>query len=332
MEDVKKLLLEKAKRKEVRVIVTEAEDERVLKAAERALKEKTAKPILLGDDEEKIRQGIKRLKIDLKDTEIYAPSTYGEKEELARQLYELRKHKGLSLEDAKKLLDDQFYLGCMLIHSGKADAITGTCVYPTASLMRPGLQIIKTKKGISTVTGVIMMLDKKFDKVFFVSDASINIDPNAEQLADMAINTAKAAESLGFKPKVAMLSGSTKGSAKHPTFQKIIDAVEIAKKKNPNLLIDGELQLDAAIKEDGARRKCPDSPLKGQANCLIFPDLNAANIGVKIWDDFGDVLMLGPLNMGFRKPVHDLGRTYKPEDIANTIMLCAYMANAFPED
>ena len=332
MMDVKKILLEKAKEKLVTVVVPEADDERVVKAAEIILKEKIAKPILIGENDEKIKENIKKLNVDLKDTEIITPNNFKEKENFAEELYNLRKHKGLTLEQAKKLLDDQFYLGIMMLHLGKADAMTGTCVYPTAALMRPALQIIKTKKDVSTVCGVSIMMDKKFDKVFFVSDADLNIDPNTEQLADIAINTAKVAEKLGIKPIVALLSASTKGSVDHPNMQKIKDAVEIVKKKNPKLIIDGELQLDAAILEKGWKNKCPQSPVKGEANCLIFPDINSANTGLKIWMEFGDVQYIGPLNMGMRKPVNDLGRTFKPEDIANTIMLCAFMANTFTEE
>ena len=327
MLDVKKTLLEKAREKLVKVIVPEADDERVVKAAEIVLKKKIAKPILIGEDENKINQNIKKLDVDLKDTEIITPNAYKEKDKLAEELYNLRKHKGLTLEEAKKLIENQFYLGIMLLYLGKADAMTGSCVYPTASLMRPALQIIKTKEDASTVCGVSIMIDKKFNKVFLCADGDINVEPNSEQLADIAINTAKAAQALGIKPNVALLSYSTKGSGEHPSLKRIRDALEIVKNKNPSLLIDGELQLDAAILKEGWKRKCPESPVKGEANCLIFPDLNSGNIGLKIWMEFGNVQYMGPLNMGMRKPVNELGRIFKPEDIANTIMLCAFMVN-----
>ncbi|MBS3102683.1 phosphate acetyltransferase [Candidatus Woesearchaeota archaeon] len=327
MVDIKKFLLETARQKKARVIIPEADDERVVKAADIILKEKIAVPILIGENIKKIEASIKKLNLDLGNTEIITPSTSKEKDRLAGLLYELRKNKGLTLEEAKKLLNDQFYFGIMLLYGGKADAMTGTCVYPTASLIRPALQVIRTKEGVSTVAGVSIMLDKKFNKVFLCADADINIEPTSEQLADIAVNTAMAAEALGMKPKVAMLSYSTKGSGEHPSLKRIRDAVKIAKEKKPDLIIDGELQLDAAILKEGFMRKCPESPVKGDANCLVFPDLTSANIGLKLWMEFGDVQYIGPLNMGFRKPVNDLGRTFKPEDIANTVMLCAFMAN-----
>ncbi|MBS3132337.1 phosphate acetyltransferase [Candidatus Woesearchaeota archaeon] len=327
MTDVKKILMDGARQKPVKVIVHEADDERVLRATEIILKEKIAIPVLIGENIEKIQALIKKLGLNLSNVELITPKTYSNKESLAKELYELRKYKGLSLEDAKKLLDDQFYLGVMLLHKGEAGAITGTCVYPTAALMKPALQIIKTKDGVAAC-GVSIMIDRKMNKVFLAADADITIDPNAEQLADIAVSTANAAEALGIEPKVAFLSYSTKGSGGgHPSLGKIRQALELAKKKKPGVIIDGELQLDAAILKEGCMRKCPASPVKGEANCLIFPDLTSANIGLKLWMEFGDVQYIGPLNMGMKKPVNELGRTFKPEDIANTVMLCAFMAN-----
>lgn len=314
-----------ARKKIRKILIVEGWDERAIQAVDSVLKEKLAKFVLLGNEKE-IREKAKKLKVDLEDTEIIDWKTYPKRDKLAKELYELRKHKGMSLEDAKKVLDDENYFGCMLLHDGYVDGLAGSTIRPTADLMRPALQIIKTKPGATLVSEVFSAYDDKIGRVLFFSDCSLNIDPTAEQLAQMAINGADCVKGLGLEPKVAMLSFSTK-SEQHPVLEPIRKAVKIVKEKRPDILIDGEIQADAAISKDACKRKCPDSPLKGEANVLIFPNLTAANIATHLLLRLSNLKFLFTTLMGIRKPVKIVGRSVSVELVEYALISCAAKAN-----
>jgi phosphate acetyltransferase len=315
-----------AKKKPVKVVICEGWDERCIQAASMILKKKLAKIILLGNPKT-IKDKAEKLKADIKDAEILDFKKSGLKKELAEKLFEIRKHKGMTLEQANKLIEDENYFGCMYVYANHADAVAGSAICPTADLMRPALQILRKKDAL--VSEVSAMNDAKNQRILFGSDFSMNIDPDAEQLAQIALNAAECVRDFGIKPKVAILSFSTKGSGGDmPILKKLRDAVEIVRKKDQKLVIDGELQVDAAVNKGAARRKCPDSPLKGEANILIFPDLTAANIFCHGVMQFSDMELLFTISKGLQKPVAIFGRNTDVNAKRNMIVSCAMQVNA----
>ena len=322
----------RAKEDKKTIILPEAEDKRVLEAASKVIKQGFAKVILLGD-EEKIKEDSSKNKIDLDGVDIINPLTSDKKEEYKQKLYELRKNKGMTLEQAEKLLKAPIYFGMMMLkdEDSKADGLVSGAAHSTANTLRPALQILKTKPGTKLVSAFFVMCvpDCEYGEngTFIFGDSGLNQNPTADELSEIAISSSKSFEQLVRKEaKVAMLSYSTKGSAKSELTEKVIEATELVKEKETNLMVDGELQLDAAIVPEIAASKAPDSPLKGEANVLIFPDLDAGNIGYKLVQRLAKAEAYGPLCQGIAKPVNDLSRGCSADDIVGVVAITAVQA------
>lgn len=318
---------EKAKLAGKTIVLAEGEEKRVLDAAKEILAEKVAKLILIGRREIIAQQaGFDVAQITVVDPEKDDLSEYSE------LLYELRKAKGLDKEQAEKLVKNPLYLGVMLVKTGKADGMVAGSVNSTGDTLRPALQIIKTAPGIKTVSSCFIMVlpeGSKYgqDGVMVFGDCAVNIAPDSEQLASIAVASADTAKKIaGIDPKVAMLSFSTKGSAKHENVDKVAEAVRLVHEQAPELQCDGELQLDAAIVDTVAALKAPGSQIAGHANVLIFPDLQAGNIGYKLVQRLAGAEAVGPICQGFNKPVNDLSRGCSAEDIVNVVAMTALQA------
>ena len=322
----------RAKEDKKTVILPEAEDKRVLEAASKVIKQGFAKVILLGD-EEKIKEDSSKNKIDLDGVDIINPLTSDKKEEYKQKLYELRKNKGMTLKQAEELLKEPIYFGMMMLkdENSKADGLVSGAAHSTANTLRPALQILKTKPGTKLVSAFFVMCvpDCEYGEngTFIFGDSGLNQNPTADELSEIAISSSKSFEQLVMKEaKVAMLSYSTKGSAKSELTEKVIEATKLVKEKETNLMVDGELQLDAAIVPEIAASKAPDSPLKGEANVLIFPDLDAGNIGYKLVQRLAKAEAYGPLCQGIAKPVNDLSRGCSADDIVGVVAITAVQA------
>ena len=322
----------RAKEDKKTIILPEAEDKRVLEAASKVIKQGFAKVILLGD-EEKIKEDSSKNKIDLDGVDIINPLTSDKKEEYKQKLYELRKNKGMTLEQAEELLKEPIYFGMMMLkdENSKADGLVSGAAHSTANTLRPALQILKTKPGTKLVSAFFVMCvpDCEYGEngTFIFGDSGLNQNPTADELSEIAISSSKSFEQLVRKEaKVAMLSYSTKGSAKSELTEKVIGATKLVKEKETNLMVDGELQLDAAIVPEIAASKAPDSPLKGEANVLIFPDLDAGNIGYKLVQRLAKAEAYGPLCQGIAKPVNDLSRGCNSKDIEGVVAITAVQA------
>ena len=314
-----KQLLAKASKLEKSIVFPEAEiSDRILKAVEIILKKKVAKPILLGDEEKILAKGYK-----LTGATIINPAKSELVDEFAAKLYELRKAKGLTEKDAKKLAKDPFYFASMMVYCGYADSTLGGAETSTADSLRPGLQIIKAKEGIKTISSCTMFVgtDKLGfgeNNVIFFADTSLNITLDENQLSDVAVSTVETAKLLAdIDPRVAMLSFSTMGSGGNSEdLQKIRNAVKLTQKRLKGIAeVDGEMQLDAALIESVGKLKAPKSKVAGRANILVFPDLTSANIGYKIAERFGRLQAVGQIQQGFKYPVNDLSRGCHVEDI-----------------
>ena len=323
---------QRAKKDVKTIILPEAEDKRVLEAAKKVTEQGFAKIILLGDEEE-IKENCKKYDINLDGVEIINPLTSEKKEEYINKLYELRKNKGITLEDAEKLLKQPIYFGMMMLKdkNSKADGLVSGAAHSTANTLRPALQILKTKPGTKLVSAFFVMCVPNCEAgehgTFIFGDSGLNQNPTADELSEIALSSAKSFKQLVQKEaKVAMLSYSTKGSAKSELTQKVIDATNLVKEKDSNLLVDGELQLDAAIIPEIAKSKAPESPLKGEANVLIFPDLDAGNIGYKLVQRLAKAEAYGPLCQGIAKPVNDLSRGCSSDDIVGVVAITAVQA------
>lgn len=322
----------RAKEDKKTIILPEAEDKRVLEAASKVIKQGFAKVILLGD-EEKIKEDSSKNKIDLDGVDIINPLTSDKKEEYKQKLYELRKNKGMTLEQAEELLKEPIYFGMMMLkdENSKADGLVSGAAHSTANTLRPALQILKTKPGTKLVSAFFVMCVPNCEYgengTFIFGDSGLNQNPTADELSEIAISSSKSFEQLVMKEaKVAMLSYSTKGSAKSELTEKVIEATKLVKEKETNLIVDGELQLDAAIVPEIAASKAPDSPLKGEANVLIFPDLDAGNIGYKLVQRLAKAEAYGPLCQGIAKPVNDLSRGCSADDIVGVVAITAVQA------
>ena len=322
----------RAKNEMKTIILPEAEDKRVLEAASKVIKEGFAKVILLGD-EEKIKDDSKKYEINLDGVDIINPLASEKKEEYKQTLYELRKNKGMTLEQAEELLKEPIYFGMMMLkdENSKADGLVSGAAHSTANTLRPALQILKTKPGTKLVSAFFVMCvpDCEFGEkgTFIFGDSGLNQNPTADELSEIAISSANSFKQLVRKDaKVAMLSYSTKGSAKSELTEKVIEATKLVKEKENTLMVDGELQLDAAIVPEIAKSKAPDSPLKGEANVLIFPDLDAGNIGYKLVQRLAKAEAYGPLCQGIAKPVNDLSRGFSADDIVGVVAITAVQA------
>lgn len=314
----------KASQKKKTIVLPESHDERVLKAAETLTKQNIASIITLGN-EEKIFNDVKKLNIDLSNVRIIDPEKSDRFDSYTNTFYELRKKKGLTVEQAKEIMRRDLFFGAMMVKEGIADGSVAGSTASTADVLRAGIQCIGMADGISIVSSFFLMVFP--EKTYTFSDCGVVPDPNAEQLADIAISAADNHHKLtGEIPVVAMLSFSTKGSAQHESVEKVIEATKIAKNKRTDLMIDGELQFDAAIVESIGKKKAPGSEVAGHANVLIFPDLNAGNIGYKIAQRLGGCEAIGPLIQGLKKPYFDLSRGCSADDIVNTAAFAILMS------
>ncbi|HCI55420.1 MAG TPA: phosphate acetyltransferase [Bacteroidales bacterium] len=320
-----------AKKLNKKIVLPEGYEERTLKAADICIAEKIASIILIGNPDEIHRDAEKFGLKNLREATIVDPKNHEKKEHYINLMVELRKHKGLTREEASRLIEDPLYLGVMMIKNGDADGEVSGADHATSDVLRPALQFIKTAPGVSIVSGafIIVLPDKNFGEngVLFYADSGVNPNPNERELAEIAITSARSARQLcGYEPRIAMLSFSTKGSASHPMVDKVVNATRIAKEMAPELMIDGELQGDAALVESVGRKKAPGSPVAGKANVLIFPDLNAGNISYKLTERLAHAIALGPILQGIASPVNDLSRGCSVNDIVDIIAITANQA------
>ncbi|MGZ7276740.1 phosphate acetyltransferase [Streptococcus pyogenes] len=317
-------LREKILGKNMKIVFPEGNDERVVRAAARLKFEGLLEPIILGQSEE-VRNLLTKLGFADQDYTIINPNEYTDFDKMKEAFVDIRKGKA-TLEDADKMLRDVNYFGVMLVKMGLADGMVSGAIHSTADTVRPALQIIKTKPGISRTSGVFLMNRENTSERYVFADCAINIDPTAQELAEIAVNTAETAKIFDIDPKIAMLSFSTKGSGKAPQVDKVREATEIAKGLNPDLALDGELQFDAAFVPETAAIKAPDSAVAGQANTFVFPDLQSGNIGYKIAQRLGMFDAIGPILQGLNKPVNDLSRGSSAEDIYKLAIITAAQA------
>ena len=320
---------ERAKKDKKRIVLPESMDKRTMEAADKALKEKIADIIIIGTPEE-IEENSKGFEIS--DATIIDPNTSELTEELINGLVEIRKNKGLTYEDAKNLLlTDYMYYACMLVKTGRADGVVSGACHSTANTLRPSLQIIKTKPGVMLVSAFFLMVvpecEYGSDGTFVFADSGLEQNPTPERLAAIAASSAESFKLLVEKePLVAMLSHSTMGSAKHADVDKVVEAVKIAKENYSQYKIDGELQLDAAIVPSVAKSKAPNSEVAGHANVLVFPDLDAGNIGYKLVQRLAKAEAYGPITQGIASPINDLSRGCSADDIVGVIAITAVQA------
>lgn len=322
MSDLFTVLKEKVTGQNLRIVFPEGQDERILAAAGRLAAEKIITPILIGNIAD-IEAKAKDMDISLDSAEIYDPSSFLMMDELVAAFIERRKGKATE-EDARRILLDENYFGTMLVYANKADGLVSGAAHSTADTVRPALQIIKTKEGVRKTSGVFIMV--RDDEKYVFADCAINISPDSQDLAEIAIESAKTARMFDIEPRVAMLSFSTKGSAKSPETEKVSAALEAAKVRDPLLIIDGEFQFDAAFVPSVAEKKAPDSPIQGDANVFVFPSLEAGNIGYKIAQRLGNFEAVGPILQGLNRPVNDLSRGCSEEDVYKLALITAAQA------
>ena len=330
IDDVK----QRAKKDIKTIILPEAEDIRILKATEIVLNEKYANIILIGNEEE-VNKKAKENNINIQGAKIIDPNNSENYEKYANLLYELRKNKGMTIEKAREIAKDPVYFGMLMLkdEDSKVDGLVSGAIHSTSDTLRPALQILKTAPDTKLVSAFFVMVvpDCEYGEngVFIFGDSGLNENPNPEQLSEIAISSSKSFKQLvGKEAKVAMLSYSTYGSAHSELTEKVIEATKLVKEKQKDLLVDGELQLDAAIVPEIAKSKAPNSPLKGEANVLIFPDLNAGNIGYKLVQRLAKAEAYGPLCQGIAKPVNDLSRGCNSDDIVGVVAITAVQANS----
>ena len=312
------------------IVLPEATDIRVLQATKKICKEGFAKVILLGNEEE-ILKIAKENSIDIGNIQIINPLTHGKKDEYINAFYELRKEKGMTYDKAKEILKDPVYFGMMMVKMEDADGLVSGAAHSTADTLRPALQILKTAPNTKLVSAFFLMVVPNCEHgengTFVFSDCGLNPNPTAEELSEIAISSANSFTQLTKKqPKVAMLSFSTYGSAKSESTEKVVNATSLVKQKMPELLVDGELQLDAAIIPEVAESKAKGSCIEGKANTLIFPNLDAGNIGYKLVQRLGNAEAYGPLCQGISKPVNDLSRGCSSDDIVGVVAITCVQA------
>ncbi len=325
-------IIARAKSNKQRIVLPEATEERTLTAADQALADDLADLILLGNIDEIHALADKLGLKNIDKATLIDPATSEKREEYAQLLFELRKKKGMTLEQAQQKVLDPLYFGCLIIKSGDADGQISGALSTTGDTLRPALQIIKCSPGITCVSGAMLMITQTprygEDGVLVIGDVAVTPMPDAGQLAQIAVCTAQTARSVaGFAdPRVAMLSFSTKGSAKHEVCDKVIEATALAKELEPELKIDGELQADAALVPSVGKKKAPGSEIAGNANVLVFPNLEVGNIGYKLVQRLGNADAIGPILQGIARPVNDLSRGCSVDDIYKMIAITACQA------
>lgn len=327
-------IVARAKQQPQRIVLPEGTEERTLRAADRVLAEGNAELIILGNRNEIMELASRWGLNNIDKATIIDPENHEKKEAYAQLLFELRKAKGMTIEQARNLVLNPLYLGCLMVKNGDADGQLAGAENTTGDVLRPALQIIKTRPGITTVSGAMLLITrhKEFGKngVLVVGDVAVTPVPTAEQLAQIAVCTAYTTTAVVGTPhpKVAMLSFSTKGSAKHEAVDKVVEATRIAKELDPDLLVDGEMQTDAALIPSVGQRKAPGSAVAGHADVLIFPSLEVGNIGYKLAERLGDIDAVGPILQGMAQPVNDLSRGCSIDDIYKMISITASQAIA----
>ena len=328
--DIIAKIRQKAKEKKKRVVLPEGEEERMIKAAKIILDEKIAEVTLLGE-QDKIAQLAKVNGLDLSKVKVIKPESSSEFDEYAEEYFKLREKKGMTLEQAKINMKNTLYYGAMMTRKGEVDGSVAGSINTTGDVLRAALQIIGLAPGITSVSSSFLMVLPEFlgtqDKMFVFADCAVIPAPDPEQLASIAVSSAKTMKNLvGEEPKVAMLSFSTRGSAEHELVDKVVHATHIVKKIAPELIVDGEMQADAAIIPEVGKKKSPSSPLAGQANVLIFPDLNAGNIAYKLVQRMAKASAIGPIIQGLAKPAFDLSRGCGVDDIVNVVAIAMTLA------
>lgn len=316
------VLEKKISGKNLKIVFPEGLDERILAAAGRLAKDGLVTPVVIGNVQE-IQEKASQLSVSLDGVETYDPNTYEKMDEMVATFVELRKGKATE-EQARKILLDENYFGTMLVQMDLAHGMVSGAAHSTADTVRPALQIIKTKPGVKKTSGVFIMV--RDDEKYVFADCAINITPESQDLAEIAVESAKTAEMFDIEPRVALLSFSTKGSAVSPETEKVIAALKIANELDPELIVDGEIQFDAAFVPSVAKSKAPNSPLEGQANVFIFPSLEAGNIGYKMVQRLGGFEAVGPILQGLKRPVNDLSRGCNEEDVYKLAIITASQA------
>jgi len=329
--DLLEKIMARAKANLQRIVLPEGTEIRTLKAANIILKEKAAKLILIGNETEIKKLAAENNLTNISDATIVDPDSNEKMAEYTNLLFELRKSKGMTMEDATKMAKNPLYLGCLMIKNGDADGELAGAQNTTGNVLRPAFQIVKTLPGISVVSGAILMFTptKQYgeDGLLVFADCAVNPNPTAQELAQIAVSTAKTTKAIaGFEPKIAMLSFSTKGSAKHEFVDKVVEATRIAKEMAPDLQIEGELQADAALVPAVGQSKAPGSKIAGHANVLVFPDLQSGNICYKMVERFSGSQAVGPILQGMAAPINDLSRGCAVDDIVRMITITANQA------
>ena len=325
-------IIARAKSNKQRIVLPESLEERTITAADKAIADDLAEIILIGNREEILAYAAKLGLTHIDKATIIDPATSEKTEEYAQLLFQLRQKKGMTEEQAHKLVLDPLYFGCLIIKSGDADGQISGALSTTGETLRPALQIIKCAPGITCVSGAMLMVTQTpqygEDGVLVIGDVAVTPAPDANQLAQIAVCTAQTAKSVaGFaEPRVAMLSFSTKGSAKHEVVDKVVEATRLAKELDPELKIDGELQADAALVPSVGAKKAPGSDIAGKANVLVFPNLEVGNIGYKLVQRLGNADAIGPILQGIARPVNDLSRGCSVDDVYKMIAITACQA------
>ncbi len=322
--EIVRVMVHKAQKSPRRIVYPEGMEEKIIRAANSVFEENIGQPILLGN-EGVIKSKITELGYDTNNFEIRDPEHCPKIDKYAEEFYKIRQRKGITLRDAKVLMREPNYYASMMVQLGDADALIGGLTYHYPQTIRPALQCIGAKEGLSTVSGMYVVIVK--NRVFFFADTTVNIDPTAEQLAEIAISTAEAVKAFDIKPKIAMLSFSNFGSASYPQSDKVAKAVKIVKEKRPDLMIDGEMQADTAVIPERLESEFPFSTLKGGANVLIFPNLDAGNIAYKLFQRLTDATVIGPILTGMKKPVHVIQRGDTVGDIFNMTAIAVVEAD-----
>ncbi|HNW56986.1 MAG TPA: phosphate acetyltransferase [Bacteroidales bacterium] len=322
---------ENARKQNMRIVLPEGYEERNIKAADIALQEGLAQIILIGDPQQ-IKSNAEKFGLkNISKATIVDPKSHAKKDHYINMMVEIRKNKGMTVEAASKLIEDPLYLGVMMIKNGDADGEVSGADHATGDVLRPAFQYIKTAPGISVVSGAFIMIvpDKSYGEngIFVFADGGVNPNPTDKELAEIAVTTARTAKDIaGIEPRIAMLSFSTKGSAKHELVDKVVSATKIAQTMAPELMIEGELQADAAIVESVGQKKAPGSKIAGKANVLIFPNLECGNISYKLVQRLAHAEAYGPILQGIAAPVNDLSRGCSVNDIVSMIAITCNQA------